>query len=184
MQSHYDFAMLNSWDGSLTINKENGTILSTMLGAGRKDDENQFSGVLIGAIDDGTQLKDSENLLTGVYGLQNGIITYGLKEDGTAFFGAYNKGRIEIKGTSGIIRSAGWVKPEDESWRLKKQTEANLGDEDPYPGIPVKQSGTLIDLDDGMLLMNGSNNSYFKFNNDGTGKLEMSLSGTDIILTD
>ena len=35
-----------------------------------------------------------------------------------------------------------------------------------------------------MLLMNGGNDSYFRFNNDGTGKLEMSLSGTNIKLTD
>jgi hypothetical protein len=30
--------MLNSWDGELTIDKNNGTILSTMVGAGSKDD--------------------------------------------------------------------------------------------------------------------------------------------------
>jgi hypothetical protein len=38
MQSSYDFAMLNSWDGKLTIDEKNGIILSTMLGAGRKND--------------------------------------------------------------------------------------------------------------------------------------------------
>jgi hypothetical protein len=38
MQSQYDFAMLNEWDGSLTIDEKNGTILSTMLGAGRKNE--------------------------------------------------------------------------------------------------------------------------------------------------
>jgi hypothetical protein len=42
--------MLNSWDGGLTIDEENGIILSTMLGAGRKNDDNTFSGVLIGDI--------------------------------------------------------------------------------------------------------------------------------------
>jgi hypothetical protein len=32
--------MLNNWDGTLTLDEENGTILSTMLGAGRKNDDN------------------------------------------------------------------------------------------------------------------------------------------------
>ena len=54
MQSKYDFALLNDWDGSLTLNEENGTILSTMLGAGRKNSDNTFSGVLIGDIRQGT----------------------------------------------------------------------------------------------------------------------------------
>jgi hypothetical protein len=30
--------MLNEWDGTLTIDEKNGTILATMLGAGRKND--------------------------------------------------------------------------------------------------------------------------------------------------
>ena len=50
MQSRYDFAMLNAWDGTLTMDEENGTIMSTMLGAGRKNSDNTFSGVLIGDI--------------------------------------------------------------------------------------------------------------------------------------
>jgi hypothetical protein len=43
-------------------------------------------------------------------------MTYGLREDGTAFFGAKANGRIEIDGTSGIIRSAGWIINKDNKW--------------------------------------------------------------------
>jgi hypothetical protein len=60
--------MLNSWDGSLTIDEENGTILATMLGAGKKDSNNKFSGVLIGDLQDGTDNMNTTSL-TGVYGL-------------------------------------------------------------------------------------------------------------------
>ena len=35
-------------------------------------------------------------------------MTYALKENGTGYFGAQGRGRIEFDGTSGIIRSAGW----------------------------------------------------------------------------
>jgi hypothetical protein len=67
MQSNYDFAMLNEWDGSLTIDKEKGIILSSMIGAGKKNSENKFSGVLIGDLKGGTGLNSTEKM-TGIYG--------------------------------------------------------------------------------------------------------------------
>lgn len=178
MQSQYDFAMLNSWDGKLTIDENNGTILSTMLGAGRKNDDNKYSGVLIGDIQGGSGLKDTEHL-TGVYGFQNGIMTYGLRENGTAFFGPYGNGRIEFDGTSGIISSVGWIK-KNNTWELNPP-KGEPGHNEDFLG---RSTGTLIDLDDGMLLMNGGSDSYIKFNADGKGTLEMSLSGANIKLVD
>jgi len=104
--------------------------------------------------------------MTGVYGFQEGVMSYGLKENGSAFFGASGNGRIEIDGTSGIIRSTGWTKSEND-WTLSSKT------------------GTLIDLNDGMLLMKGKGDSYLYFNKDKeNGILEMSLSGANIKLTD
>jgi hypothetical protein len=40
MQNRYPSPMLNAWDGKFKINEENGTILSTMVGAGRKNTKN------------------------------------------------------------------------------------------------------------------------------------------------
>ena len=57
-----------------------------MLGAGKKNQNNTFSGVLIGDIQGGSKLNDTETL-TGVYGIHEGVISYALKEDGTATFG-------------------------------------------------------------------------------------------------
>lgn len=124
MQSKYDFAMLNQWDGSLTLNEDNGTILSTMLGAGRKNSNNTFSGVLIGDIQTGTGNSVDTNTLTGVYGLHEGQLSYSLKEDGTASFGKSGRGQILINGDTSIIKNAGY-------------------DED--------DKGTSIDLDDGII---------------------------------
>ena len=56
--------MLNSWDGSLTIDEKNGTILSTMIGAGKKDNLNRFNGVLMGDISTAENTKN-----TGIYGI-------------------------------------------------------------------------------------------------------------------
>lgn len=107
MQSRYDFAMLNDWDGSLTLDENNGTILSTMLGAGRKNSDNSFSGVLIGDIQQGTGL-ESANSLTGVYGLQDGKISYSLTEDGKAILGANGNGQIIIDGSKSLIKTKGY----------------------------------------------------------------------------
>lgn len=107
MQSRYDFAMLNDWDGTLTLDKDNGTILSTMLGAGRKNSDNSFSGVLIGDIKRGTD-QQSASSLTGVYGLQDGRISYSLTEDGKATLGANGNGQIIIDGSKSLIKTKGY----------------------------------------------------------------------------
>jgi hypothetical protein len=165
MQSKYDFAMLNDWDGTLTLDDKNGTILATMLGAGKKNlSDGTFSGVLIGDIKTGTGINNTI-AQTGVYGFQNGVMSYGLKEDGSGFFGADGNGRIEFDGTSGIIRSAGWTLSKDE-WTLNNN------------------SGTLLDLYDGMLLMHGSDKNYIRFNAEGDGKLEISIPSASINLVD
>lgn len=109
MQSKYDFAMLNDWDGSLTLNEENGTILSTMLGAGRKNkDDNTFSGVLIGDIKSATGL-NSVQKATGVYGIHKGQLSYGFRDDGTGFIGKAGQGQILLDGNKSYIRNAGYL---------------------------------------------------------------------------
>lgn len=108
MQSRYDFAMLNQWDGTLSLDEDNSTILAAMLGAGRKDTDNTFSGVLIGDIQKGTGLDDSSTL-TGVYGLHEGQISYSLTEDGKATFGKAGKGQIILDGNTSVIQSAGYL---------------------------------------------------------------------------
>ena len=131
MQSQYDFAMLNEWDGNLTINEENGTILSTMLGAGRKNDNNTFSGVLIGDVKEGTGLYEAETL-TGVYGIHEGVSSFALRENGTATFGKAGLGQIHIDGNESTIKSS--------------SRNVNNG------------TGMLIDLNDGIIDIKESEN--------------------------
>jgi hypothetical protein len=40
MQNRYPSAMLNEWDGSLKIDEDNNSILTAMVGAGRKNTNN------------------------------------------------------------------------------------------------------------------------------------------------
>ena len=137
LQSQYDFSMLNNWDGKLNIDEENGTVLATMLGAGRKNENNTFSGVFIGDIYSGTD-NMMANKETGVYGLHEGVLSYGLKDDGTAFFGKKDRGQILIDGNSSIICNA--------SYRDKENSY-----------------GMGIDLDDGFIHIKGKESSQIKF---------------------
>lgn len=119
----YDFDILNAWNGGLKIDEENGTIMANMLGAGRKNPDNTFSGVMIGDMAKGTG-NDSAYSETGVYGLYKGDVSFALKDSGKATFGVANRGQIHIDGNESTITSAGYTK--------------NLG-------------GMLIDLDDGVI---------------------------------
>ena len=101
----YSSAFLNSWDGGLTIDEENGTIMSAMIGAGRKDAQNRFNGVLMGDIRTTVDDNTSE-VNTGLYGYNEGELSFGFDIDGTAFLGKQGHGRIEFDGNYGVIKSA------------------------------------------------------------------------------
>jgi hypothetical protein len=51
--------------------------------------------------------KDSAQNQIGLYGYKDGINTFGLREDGTAYFGAAGDGRISIDGTNATIEGGG-----------------------------------------------------------------------------
>lgn len=123
IQNRWPSAMLNSWDGSLTIDEKNGTILSTMVGAGKKESDNTYTGVLMGDVESGSGDKTVKK--TGVYGYNHGMQSFGFMDDGTAFIGKMGKGRIVFDGNEGRITSMS-----------RSQN---------------KEAGMLIDLDDGYI---------------------------------
>lgn len=105
-QNVYNSPLLNKWDETVSIDEEGGTIMAPMIGAGKKNTNNQFSGVLMGDV---KAKADSSVALTGLYGYQNGIQTFSLTEDGKAKFGASGSGQIQIDGKSGIIQSGNYA---------------------------------------------------------------------------
>lgn len=105
-QNAYNSPLLNSWDGDLSIDEENGTVMAPMIGAGKKNTNNQFSGVLMGDV---KAKVDNSVALTGLYGYQNGIQTFSLTEDGKAKFGASGSGQVQIDGNQGIIESGNYT---------------------------------------------------------------------------
>ena len=106
----YFLKAINSWDGSLTLNENDGIILSTMMGAGYKDDLNRFNGILMGdmALAEG----ESDNLYysgTGLYGYSEGYKSFGFNINGYGFIGRNGSGQILFDGNSGIITSANFA---------------------------------------------------------------------------
>jgi hypothetical protein len=92
--------MLNAWDGSFVIDEEAGTIMSTMVGAGKKNNDNTFSGVLMGDI--ASSGLDSGSGI-GLYGFHEGAQSFNFNVDGTAFLGKAGHGRIHFNGNTGTI---------------------------------------------------------------------------------
>ena len=130
IQNEYPSTTINKWDGK-EISMKEGLILTPAIAAGRKDDFNRFYGVMIGD----WSSTDTENAIsqqTGVYGFHEGTMSYAFKDDGTAFIGKAQKGRIEFNGNEGTIKSALWT------------------NENPI--------GMKIDLDDGDLQMSSDKN--------------------------
>ena len=101
-QNQYSSAMLNSWDGNLTIDEKNGTILSAMVGAGKKDSQNRFNGVLMGNVEETAGYGVKE---IGLYGFHEGEQSFGFKIDGTGFIGKSGRGQIRLDGNQGTIQS-------------------------------------------------------------------------------
>lgn len=107
LQNKYPSAMVNRWNGKiLEIDETNGTILSTMVAAGKKEKNNTFSGVLMG--DCSPSGSDDSLRTTGLYGFRQGKQSFAFKEDGTAFIGESGFGRINFDGTKGEIKSSGY----------------------------------------------------------------------------
>lgn len=96
---------INGWDGQqLIIDEENGEyIFAPQIGAGTKDSQNRFTGVVMGQ--NSSPNVDRNNII-GLYGYNSGQNTFGLQANGKAYFGIGN-GRIVIDGSTGEATISG-----------------------------------------------------------------------------
>ena len=89
---------INSWDGvTAGIDADSNSILAPQIGAGSKNaNTNKFTGVVMG--------KDTSQNKIGLYGYDDGVNTFGLMENGKAYFGAKSGGgQIVLDGTTATI---------------------------------------------------------------------------------
>ena len=101
----YGNEAINGWDGTnIAIydanDKKAGYILAPQVGAGTKNAQGQFTGVVMGM--------DTSQKMEGLYGYQDGVNTFGIKTDGKMYLGRTTEtGRIEFDGNSGQIWGGG-----------------------------------------------------------------------------
>lgn len=115
-QNRYPSAMLNNWDGGLKIDEDNNRILANIVGAGKKESDNSFSGVLMGEVENAdVPTGTTRNVLQhphtglGLYGFHQGEQSFGFNVNGTAFIGKSGGGRVAFDGTHGFIYSGNWL---------------------------------------------------------------------------
>ena len=89
LRNGYESKLLNDWDGATIVNLENNYILSSLMGAGVKNDDNTFTGVLMGAV--GTEITTAK---TGIYGMAQGALRYKLDEAGDFYVGTGDDNKI------------------------------------------------------------------------------------------
>ena len=99
----YSSSLLNTWNGSVTIDEDNGAVLAQMIAAGAKDSNNRFTGVMMG---DWANYADNSLDTPGFYGFKYGDQVFGFKTDGTGFIGKSGKGRIEFDGNNSLISNS------------------------------------------------------------------------------
>lgn len=94
MLNQYSSALINSWGGKLIVDEKNNYILTKLIGAGQKNDRNQFSGVLMGAVG-----KETEDGITGLYGYQDGELRFKFTENGEAYIGTGSDNMLSFSTT-------------------------------------------------------------------------------------
>lgn len=97
IQERYGSSLLNNWDNTLTLDQNNNFIASAAMAAGSKEDDNTFTGVVMG------QIQENNQLLQGLFGYRAGSQTFGFNIDGTAFLGGNTGGRINFDGNRATI---------------------------------------------------------------------------------
>lgn len=97
--NRHGFANLNDWNGNgIELNSDGGYILTPQVGAGKKDANNRFTGLLMGEVKESGTTKSE----VGLFGFINGLRSIFLDaETGTAEFGITGGGQIRIDPSTG-----------------------------------------------------------------------------------
>lgn len=141
-QDNYPSTTINQWNGrDLILDENKGTIVANGFSAGRKEDNNTFTGVMVGDWSR-TDSDSSISSTTGIYGFHQGAMSYAFTDDGKAFIGKDGVGRIEFDGNNGIIKSANFTSPSENSFGLGTLIDLKAGSIELYS--PVNNSQTDI----------------------------------------
>lgn len=139
MLNRYENRALNDWSGTaIEINNEDGYILTPQVGAGKKDKDNRFTGIIMGQ----TKTKDKNQTgfkdQTGLFGYAAGARSIFLDANtGNATFGLADKGgqiEINVANEDAIIKSS--------DYPIDKTTGKSAGMEIRFSGDPHIKFGS------------------------------------------
>lgn len=167
IQNEYFSSTINKWDGALTIDENESYILSKMIGAGKKNSENKFTGVLMGDWQGKVNVDDlALTNYTGLFGFQNGVMTYAFKDDGTGFIGSETN-RIDFNNSNNFISTSIFSLSKKSPYftikNASKKELLNVGDNSYYLRSANYEyaeydesatKGTFIDLQNGQMIIN------------------------------
>jgi hypothetical protein len=127
--NRYGLSHLNSWDGnSIKISEEEGYILSPQVGAGRKETDGTFTGMLMGEVKGG-QSEDKVGLMGYGHGIQTMFLD---AETGSAYFGKGGEISIKPQGEDTEIKLGPWFVENSALWKgsniIGTQNGIYLGD--------------------------------------------------------
>lgn len=111
--NRYGNSALNGWDGNhIEINDDGGFILAPQIGAGKKEQDNSYTGVFMGSVREAGSNAEE----VGLFGYKNGVRTIELNaKDGSAKFGRAGDGQILISpdetSAHSVIKSGGYTPP-------------------------------------------------------------------------
>lgn len=145
----YANSAINGWDGNKVSidSKGNGAILAPQVGAGYKESDNSFTGMLMGTIKEPNQREAD----AGLFGYSSGERTIFLNsKNGSAIFGKNGKGQIIIdpRNSAFLYSSNFWNKYYD-SGKNKGLPQTNFtynSNTNKYNGQSNAGAGMLIDL--------------------------------------
>lgn len=166
----YGLASLNAWDGThIEINEDENYILAPQIGAGEKDNENKFTGIVMGQAKfyDKTEntgepeATSSIGLLGYAKGKQSiwldaetGKAVFGLPENKASQNNCYNEGRIELV-PGGISSIGNWKIGSRLLYNIIDDTNNNLIQDHGYNDAFTPQLTT------GELVWDDKTNSYY-----------------------
>ena len=114
LYNRYELSSLNGWDGNkLYIDEDNQQyLLAPQIGAGAKNDDNSFTGFVMGV----KSFNNSTSYDIGLFGYDTGIRSLFLNaKDGSAIFGKSGKAQIIIdpRDNKGLIYNSGYFDNND-----------------------------------------------------------------------
>lgn len=158
-QNRYFSRIINDWDGSLQIDENGNYILSSAYVAGGKDEQNTFTGLImgeLGTISDEISDKKLNSTETGLFGYNKGAQSFGFRTNGSAFLGESGGGRINFDGNQGIIYSGnfdGFPKIKDEEGNEGAENDTSV----PSGKVSIGTQGTYLNLKDGLFITSNGN---------------------------